>query len=71
MTMQELEITIDTEGRVLVHVKGVTGEECIALTKDLEIAVGDVQERSLSSDYYEQPVEVSGYQKTGLGKNSW
>ncbi|MDO9325744.1 MAG: DUF2997 domain-containing protein [Methanoregula sp.] len=66
MAMQELEITIDNEGRVLVHVTGVKGEECLALTKALENAVGDVQERSFSSDYYEQPVEVSQYQKTGL-----
>jgi len=66
MTMQELEITIDNEGRVLVHVMGVKGEECLALTKDLENAVGDVQERSFSSDYYEQPVEISHHQKTGL-----
>ncbi|MFA4824369.1 MAG: DUF2997 domain-containing protein [Methanoregula sp.] len=66
MTMQELEITIDNEGRVLVHVKGVKGEECLALTKDLENVVGEVQERFYSSDYYEQPVEVSQYQKAGL-----
>lgn len=32
MTMQELEIIIDNEGRVLVHVTGVNGEECLALT---------------------------------------
>ena len=66
MTMQELEITIDNEGRVLVHVSGVKGEDCIALTKNLENAVGDVQERSFSADYYEQPVEVTQYQKAGL-----
>ena len=66
MTMQELEITINNEGRVLVHVTGVKGEDCLALTKNLENAVGDVQERSFSSDYYEQPVTVSQSQKNGL-----
>lgn len=66
MTMQELEITIDNEGRVLVHVAGVKGEECLTLTKNLENAVGEVQERSFSSEYYEPPVEVSHHQKTGL-----
>ncbi|MDP3564046.1 MAG: DUF2997 domain-containing protein [Methanoregula sp.] len=64
--MQELEITIDNEGRVLVHISGVKGEDCIALTKNLENSVGDVQERSFSADYYEQPVEVPQYQKTGI-----
>ncbi len=66
MTMQELEITIDNEGRVLVHVSGAKGEECLALTKNLENAVGEVQERSFSADYYEPPVEISQYQKAGL-----
>jgi len=66
MTMQELEITIDNEGRILVHVTGVKGEDCLALTKNLENAVGDVQERSFSSDCYEQPVTVSQSQKNGL-----
>ncbi|MHB8163763.1 MAG: DUF2997 domain-containing protein [Methanoregula sp.] len=66
MTMQELEITIDNEGRVLIHVNGVKGEDCLALTENLENAVGDVQERSFSSDYYEQPVTVSQSQKNGL-----
>jgi hypothetical protein len=66
MTMQELEITIDNEGRVMVHVSGVKGEDCLALTKNLETAVGDVQERSFTSDYYEQPVEISRHQKNSL-----
>jgi hypothetical protein len=64
--MQELEITIDNEGRVLVHVNGVKGEKCLTLTKNLEDVVEDVQERSFSPDYYEQPVVVSHYQKNGL-----
>jgi hypothetical protein len=62
MTMQELEITIDKEGRILVHVKGVKGEGCLALTKNLESAVGNVQERSFSSEYYEKPALVSDHQ---------
>jgi hypothetical protein len=66
MTMQELEITIGNDGRVLVHARGVKGDACLALTKKLEEAVGEVQERSFSSEYYEEPVEVSHYQKNGL-----
>jgi hypothetical protein len=66
MTMQELEITIGNDGRVLVHARGVKGDACLALTKTLEDAVGEVQERSFSSEYYEEAVEVSHYQKNGL-----
>lgn len=58
MEMQELEITIDGEGRVLVHVNGVSGEGCLAVTRGLEEAVGTVTERSYAPSYYEQPAAV-------------
>jgi hypothetical protein len=59
MEMQELEITIDQEGRVQVHVNGIRGEGCLAVTRGLEEAVGTVTERSYAPSYYEQPVTVS------------
>ncbi|MFA5266487.1 MAG: DUF2997 domain-containing protein [Methanoregula sp.] len=59
MEMQELEITIDKEGRVQVAVRGVKGDGCLGLTKNLENAVGTVEEREYSAEYYEQPVSVS------------
>jgi hypothetical protein len=64
MEMQEMEITIDKEGRVQVAVRGVHGEGCVALTKNIENAVGEVEERKYTAEYYEQPVEVSEYQFT-------
>jgi hypothetical protein len=63
MEMKELEITIDKEGRVQIAVKGVAGEGCLALTKSIENAVGTVEEREYTGEYYEQPVEVSKYQR--------
>jgi hypothetical protein len=62
MEMQELEITIDKEGRVQVAVRGVKGEECLGLTKNIENAVGTVEERKYTAEYYEQPVSVSDHQ---------
>jgi hypothetical protein len=59
MEMQELEITIDKEGRVQVAVRGVQGEGCLVLTKNIENAVGTVEEREYTAEYYEQPVMVS------------
>jgi hypothetical protein len=56
MEMQELEITIDNEGRMLVQVRGTHGDECLAVTKDLEDAVGTVSERTFLAEYYEQPL---------------
>lgn len=66
MEMQELEITIDKEGRVQVAVRGVKGEGCLALTKNIEDAVGTVEEREYTAEYYEQPVEVTAYERNGL-----
>ena len=66
MDMQELEITIDKEGRVQVAVRGVKGEGCLALTKNIEDAVGTVEERECTAEYYEQQASVSEYQQNGL-----
>jgi hypothetical protein len=61
MEMQELEITIDKEGKVKVAVRGVQGEGCLAITKNIENAVGTVEEREYTPEYYEQPVTVSDH----------
>jgi len=65
MEMQELEITIDREGRVQIAVRGVRGEGCLALTKKMENAVGTVEERTYTAEYYEQSAGVSEYQEIG------
>jgi hypothetical protein len=59
MEMQELEITIDREGRMQVAARGVHGEGCVGITKNIENAVGTVEERGYTAEYYEQPVTVS------------
>jgi hypothetical protein len=66
MDMQELEITIDKNGRVQVAVKGVKGDSCMALTKELENAIGHVEEREYSAEYYEQAVEANAYRQIGV-----
>jgi hypothetical protein len=66
MEMQELEIVIDKEGRVQVRVQGAHGQECMAVTKNLENAVGAVEDRTYTPSYYEQPVEVLDLQKVGM-----
>ena len=35
MEMQEIEITIDKEGRIQVKVTGAHGADCLAITKNL------------------------------------
>jgi hypothetical protein len=60
MEMQELEITIDRDGRVQVAVRGVRGEGCLSLTERIEKAVGTVEGREYTAEFYEQPDHVSG-----------
>ena len=62
MEMKELEITIDKTGKVQVAVRGVQGEGCLDLTKNIENAVGTVEEREYTPEYYEQPLTVSDNQ---------
>jgi hypothetical protein len=62
MEMQELEITIDKEGRVQVAVRGVKGEGCLGLTKNIESAIGTVEKREYTAEYYEESVSVSDNQ---------
>ena len=56
MQMQELEITIGNDGRVVIHVSGAAGQDCLSLSGALEQAVGTVEERNFTPEYYEQPV---------------
>lgn len=62
MEMQELEIVIDREGKVQVAVRGVHGEGCLAITRNIETAVGTVEEREYTAEYYEQPVNIADRQ---------
>lgn len=61
MEMKELEITIDKEGRVQVAVRGVKGDGCTGITKNIENAVGMVEDRQYTPEYYEQAVAVRDY----------
>ena len=62
MEMQELEITIDNEGRIGVKVNGTHGAGCLEMTKNLENAGGEVEKRELLPAYYEQPVSTHQYE---------
>ena len=58
MELQEMEITIDKEGRIQVNVKGVQGTGCLALTRELENAVGVVEQREYTAEYYQQETGI-------------
>jgi hypothetical protein len=60
-TKKDIFFTIDENGEVKIEVKGAPGEDCLALTQEIEEALGLVGERQMTSEYYqqeEQKVEV-------------
>ncbi|NYT06747.1 MAG: DUF2997 domain-containing protein [Methanomicrobiales archaeon] len=54
--MQQIEIRVDRDGNVTVHVEGVKGEECIRITRTLEEALGSVTDRSFRAEFFEEQV---------------
>jgi len=54
MQINEIEVVIDKKGQVQVHVTGVKGESCLAITNELEKALGDeVASRELTAEAFE------------------
>lgn len=58
MEIQELEIIIDSNGITTIHVNGVKGSGCETLTKNLESRIGDVKEKNLTPEHFEESNEV-------------
>ena len=56
----ELEISIDKEGNVTIKVIGGDGTSCVELTKELEEALGLVDSRTLTENYYQPQQDVDG-----------
>lgn len=56
MEIQEIEITIDKNGQVVLHVRGAKGMVCQDITKDLEKALGgEVLDRQFTPESLEKP----------------
>ena len=54
-TQETLKITIAQDGKVTQEVFNVPGDVCLNLTEDLEIKLGDLEQRVFTADYYQQP----------------
>lgn len=57
MEMQELEIHVEKDGNVTVHVKGVKGGGCLSVTRSIEDALGKVTDRSLTPEHFEDQLK--------------
>ncbi len=50
---REIQFTIDDNGEVSIQVVGVKGAECERLTREMEAALGIVQSRQHTSEYWQ------------------
>lgn len=50
----EFEVTIGPNGEITVEVKNGDGKSCLELTQFLEQALGEVTDRKLKPEYYQQ-----------------
>lgn len=56
MDLQEIEVTINKNGQVEIHVRGVKGDACLDLTQSLEAALGgEVILREMTPEAQEPP----------------
>jgi len=54
MEVQEIEVLIDADGKVELHVRGVKGESCLELTRQLEESLGgQVESRELTPEAFQ------------------
>ncbi|HEX2980617.1 MAG TPA: DUF2997 domain-containing protein [Anaerolineaceae bacterium] len=54
MELQEIDVTIAKDGQVRVHVRGVKGDACLDLTREMEAALGgQVVEREMTPEALE------------------
>jgi hypothetical protein len=54
---QELEFSIDDEGKISIKVVGAEGSECLEMTKAIEEALGIVVDRQKTSEFYVEPAK--------------
>lgn len=59
MEIQEIEVTIGKDGQVQIQVRGVQGTKCLALTKELEEALGgNILSRVMTAEASEEDIQI-------------
>lgn len=68
MEMQEIDVTINKDGQVEIHVRGVKGEACLDITRPLEQALGgEVILREMTPEAKETPNPIDNQQHLRQG----
>ena len=58
MAHEEFEIEISPQGKVTFRTKGIKGPRCLDYAEIFSKIIGQEESRQLTSEYYEQSVEV-------------
>ena len=58
MTKETIKYTIRQDGKVTQEVFNVPGSACVDLTEDIEIKLGDLENRVYTADYYQQNINL-------------
>ena len=54
MKLEQIEVIIDTDGKVKLQTSGYSGDECLAATEELEALLGNqVLQRERTAESYE------------------
>ena len=56
---ETIKYTIKQDGNVTEEVINVPGSACLDLTEDIEIKLGDLEQRVFNADYYQQNVNFN------------
>ncbi|MGB9616773.1 MAG: DUF2997 domain-containing protein [Desulfomonilaceae bacterium] len=67
--LQEIEVVVAADGSVKLHVQGVAGSKCLAVTEELERILGnEITERILTDEYLDQEQQEEEFVEIGLKK---
>jgi hypothetical protein len=63
MGFEEIEVVITPDGEVQIDVRGVSGQQCLACTADLE--------RALGGELVRREMKPEAYQRAAEGQKDW
>ena len=55
MGQETIKYSIRQDGKVTQEVFNIPGDACLNLTEDIELELGDLEDRTYTVDYYQQP----------------
>ena len=56
---ETIKFSISQDGNVTQEVYNVSGSACVDLTKDIEIILGDLENRVYSTEYYNNELDLT------------